>query len=44
MLDRSPEEMKLQMLMASRWAKVNAIFLSKKPAEVCLFRQSSISI
>jgi hypothetical protein len=26
--------MKLHMLMGARWAKVNAMFLSKKPVEV----------
>lgn len=34
-LDRSPEDMKTQMVMASHFAKINAMFLSKKPAEVC---------
>lgn len=34
LLDRSPEDMKTQMVMASHFAKINAIFLSKKPAEV----------
>lgn len=34
-LDRSPEDMKTQMVMASHFAKINAVFLSKKPAEVC---------
>lgn len=33
-LDRSPEDMKTQMVMASHFAKINAVFLSKKPAEV----------
>ncbi|KAJ7580653.1 SIT4 phosphatase-associated protein-domain-containing protein [Mycena floridula] len=39
-LDRSPQEMKLQMIMASRFAKVNAVFLSKKPAEMIAFIQA----
>ena len=33
-LDRSPEDMKTQMVMASQFAKINSVFLSKKPAEV----------
>lgn len=33
-LERSPEDMKTQMVMASHFAKINAVFLSKKPAEV----------
>ena len=36
-LDRPPEEMKTQMVMASQFAKINAAFLSKKPAEVNAF-------
>lgn len=36
-LDRSPEDMKTQMVMASQFAKINAAFLSKKPAEVNAF-------
>ncbi|KAF8205512.1 SIT4 phosphatase-associated protein-domain-containing protein [Mycena galopus ATCC 62051] len=35
-LERSPEDMKTQMVMASHFAKINAVFLSKKPAEVRL--------
>ena len=34
-LDRPPEDMKTQMVMASHFSKINAVFLSKKPAEVC---------
>ena len=34
-LDRSPEDMKTGMAMASHFAKINAVFLTKKPAEVC---------
>lgn len=30
----SPEDMKTQMVMASHFAKINAVFLSKKPTEV----------
>ena len=41
-LDRSPEDMKTQMVMASHFAKINAMFLSKKPAEVRLFRKSNL--
>ena len=33
-LDKSPEEMKAQVMMATHFAKVNVAFLSKKPAEV----------
>ena len=33
-LDRSPEDMKTQMAMAAHFAKINSVFLSKKPAEV----------
>src|SRR5882762_11353624 len=33
-LDRSPEDMKTQMVMASHFTKINAVFLSKMPAEV----------
>jgi hypothetical protein len=33
-LDRPPEEMKTQMVMAAHFAKINSAFLSKKPAEV----------
>lgn len=40
-LDRSPEDMKAEMVVASHFAKINAVFLTKKPAEVrcnmCLF-------
>ncbi|KAJ7706882.1 SIT4 phosphatase-associated protein-domain-containing protein [Mycena rosella] len=36
-LDRSPEDMKTQMVMASHFAKINAVFLSKKPAEMLAF-------
>ncbi|THH23096.1 hypothetical protein EUX98_g8077 [Antrodiella citrinella] len=39
-LDRSPEDMKTQMVMASHFAKINAVFLSKKPAEMLAFIQS----
>jgi hypothetical protein len=33
-LDRPPEDMKTQMVMAAHFAKINAGFLSKKPVEV----------
>ena len=33
-LDRSPEDMKVEMVIASHFAKINAVFLTKKPAEV----------
>ena len=33
-LDRDAEDMKTRMVMASHFVKINAVFLSKKPAEV----------
>ena len=33
-LDKSPDEMKTQSTMASHFAKVNSVFMTKKPAEV----------
>ncbi|TFK68279.1 SAPS-domain-containing protein [Pluteus cervinus] len=42
-LDTPPEEMKTQMVMASHFAKINAVFLSKKPAEMLAFMQSQPS-
>ncbi|KAG1794856.1 SIT4 phosphatase-associated protein-domain-containing protein [Suillus plorans] len=39
-LDKSPEEMKTEMVMASHFAKINAVFLTKKPAEMLAFIQS----
>lgn len=33
-LDRTPEDMKTRMTMASQFTKINAVFMSKKPAEV----------
>jgi serine/threonine-protein phosphatase 6 regulatory subunit 3 len=33
-LDRSPEDMKTQMAMASHFTKITSVFLTKKPAEV----------
>lgn len=35
-LDRAPDDMKTRTVMASHFAKINAVFLSKKPAEVSL--------
>ncbi|KAI0080509.1 SAPS-domain-containing protein [Panus rudis PR-1116 ss-1] len=43
-LDRSPEDMKTQMVMASHFAKINAVFLSKKPAEMLAFIQSQPNV
>ncbi|KAF8867842.1 SIT4 phosphatase-associated protein-domain-containing protein [Mucidula mucida] len=40
LLDRSPEEMRTQMVMASHFAKINAVFMNKKPAEMLAFIQS----
>ncbi|KAH9001359.1 SIT4 phosphatase-associated protein-domain-containing protein [Lactarius akahatsu] len=36
-LDRTPEDMKTRMTMAAQFAKINAVFLSKKPAEMLQF-------
>ena len=33
-LDKSPDEMKIQTTMASHFAKVNSVFMTKKPVEV----------
>jgi len=33
-LDRSPDDMKTQMTMASHFAKINSVFITKKPVEV----------
>ncbi|KAG7448348.1 SAPS-domain-containing protein [Guyanagaster necrorhizus] len=44
LLDRSPEDMKTQMVMASHFAKINAIFLNKKPAEMLAFIQSQPNV
>lgn len=33
-LDRPPEDMKTEMIMASHFAKIDSVFLTKKPAEV----------
>ncbi|KAI0672799.1 SIT4 phosphatase-associated protein-domain-containing protein [Trametes maxima] len=43
-LDRPPEEMKTQVMMATHFAKVNVAFLSKKPAEMLAFIQSQPNI
>ncbi|KZV96148.1 SAPS-domain-containing protein [Exidia glandulosa HHB12029] len=39
-LDRSPDDMKTRTVMASHFAKINAMFLTKKPAEMLAFIQS----
>ncbi|KAG6885879.1 hypothetical protein C0993_008398 [Termitomyces sp. T159_Od127] len=39
-LDRSAEDMKTQMTMASHFSKINAVFLSKKPTEMFAFIRS----
>ncbi|PPQ76470.1 hypothetical protein CVT26_012907, partial [Gymnopilus dilepis] len=39
-LDRSPDDMKTQMTMASHFAKINSMFMTKKPAEMLAFLQS----
>ncbi|KAF7799614.1 hypothetical protein EIP86_010852 [Pleurotus ostreatoroseus] len=43
-LDRSPEEMKTEMITASQFGKINAMFLSKKPAEMLAFIQAQPNI
>ncbi|KAF5369199.1 hypothetical protein D9615_009978 [Tricholomella constricta] len=43
-LDRSPDDMKTQMVMASHFSKINAVFLSKKPAEMFAFIRSQPSV
>jgi hypothetical protein len=44
-LDRSPEDMKTQMVMASHFTKINTVFLNKKPAEVrCLLEIASMDL
>ncbi|KAI8989835.1 SAPS-domain-containing protein [Trametes punicea] len=43
-LDKSPEEMKSQVMMATHFAKVNVAFLNKKPAEMLAFIQSQPNI
>ncbi|KAF7337855.1 Extragenic suppressor of kinetochore protein 1 [Mycena venus] len=43
-LERSPEDMKTQMVMASHFAKINAVFLSKKPAEMLAFIRAQPNI
>ncbi|KAG6865408.1 hypothetical protein C0991_002902 [Blastosporella zonata] len=39
-LDRPAEDMKTEMIIASHFSKVNAVFLSKKPAEMFAFIRS----
>ncbi|KIL67003.1 hypothetical protein M378DRAFT_323035 [Amanita muscaria Koide BX008] len=43
-LDRSAEDMKTQMVMASHFAKIISVFLSKKPAEMLSFIQDQPSV
>ncbi|GBE81848.1 Extragenic suppressor of kinetochore protein [Sparassis crispa] len=43
-LDRPPDDMKTQMVMASHFAKINATFLSKKPAEMLAFIQAQPAV
>ncbi|TFK90277.1 SAPS-domain-containing protein [Polyporus arcularius HHB13444] len=43
-LEKSPEEMRSQVMMASHFAKVNIAFLSKKPAEMLAFIQAQPDI
>ncbi|KAL4256787.1 SAPS family protein [Pleurotus pulmonarius] len=43
-LDRSPEDMKTQVATASHFAKVNAVFLNKKPTEMLAFIKSQPSV
>ncbi|KAG6836788.1 hypothetical protein H0H93_003209 [Arthromyces matolae] len=39
-LDRTAEDMKTHMVMASHFSKINGVFLSKKPAEMFAFIRS----
>ncbi|KAF9014193.1 SIT4 phosphatase-associated protein-domain-containing protein [Cyathus striatus] len=43
-LDRSSEDMKTEMIMASHFVKITSSFLNKKPAEMLAFIQSQPSI
>lgn len=43
-LERSAEDMKMQMVMASHFAKIISVFLSKKPAEMLAFIKSQPSV
>lgn len=43
-LDRPPEDMKTEMIMASHFAKIDSVFLTKKPAEMLAFIQSQPNI
>ncbi|KAF9462719.1 SIT4 phosphatase-associated protein-domain-containing protein [Collybia nuda] len=43
-MDRSPEDMKTEMIMASHFAKINAVFLNKKPVEMFAFIRSQPSV
>ncbi|KAG5635440.1 hypothetical protein H0H81_011247 [Sphagnurus paluster] len=43
-LDRPPQEMKTQVLMASHFSKISAVFLNKKPVEMFAFIRSQPSI
>ena len=42
MLDRDPDDMKTRTVMASQFAKVNAVFLNKKPAEVSAYMRAFV--
>ncbi|KZP10869.1 SAPS-domain-containing protein [Athelia psychrophila] len=43
-LDRSAEDMRMQMTMASHFAKINAVFLNKKPTEMLAFIKSQPNV
>ncbi|KDQ61229.1 hypothetical protein JAAARDRAFT_173829 [Jaapia argillacea MUCL 33604] len=43
-LDRPPDDMRTQTVMACHFAKINAVFLNKKPAEMLAFIQSQPSV
>ncbi|KAF6763649.1 SIT4 phosphatase-associated protein-domain-containing protein [Ephemerocybe angulata] len=43
-LDRPPEEMKSQMIMASHFSKINSTFLTKKPEEMIAFIQAQPNV
>ncbi|KAF7298318.1 hypothetical protein MKEN_01356300 [Mycena kentingensis (nom. inval.)] len=43
-LDRSPEDMKMQMVMAAHFTKINTVFLSKRPTEMLAFIRAQPTI
>ncbi|KAF8584092.1 SAPS-domain-containing protein [Ramaria rubella] len=43
-LDRTPDDMRTRMAMAAHFAKINGVFMNKKPAEMLKFIQSQSSV